>query len=110
METGMEARRKSLIGWAILLFCYNLYVFIDFWFPIIQDFFPARDPFMNVFWITEKWSFDIEGLGYALAYSPLVLILGPIYFVIFYVAPTGLGIWWTVRLRRKWKSAGSETD
>ena len=108
METGMEARRKSLIGWAILLFWYNLYVFLDFWFPIIQDFFPARDPFMNVFWITEKWAFDVDGLFYGLAYSPFPYLAILIFGFLFCVAPTALGIWWTVRLSRKWKSAGSE--
>ena len=59
----MNPRKQSLIGWAILLFWYNLYVFLDFWFLSIQDFFPGRDPSMNIFWITKKWGFDVEGLG-----------------------------------------------
>ena len=59
----MNPRKQSLIGWAILLFWYNLYVFLDFWFSSIQDFFPGRDPSMNIFWITKKWGFDVEGLG-----------------------------------------------
>ena len=83
-------------------------MFLDFWFPIIQDFIPARDPSLNAFWITEKWRFDVENRGNDLAYSPFPYLAILIFGFLFYVAPTALGIWWTVRLSRKWKSAGSE--
>ena len=104
----MEPRRQSIIGWAILLFWYDVYLFLDFWMPMIQDFFPGRDPYLSPFFLTEIWCFDIEGFGNGLVYSPFPFILIPIYVVIFYVAPTALSIWWTVRLFRKWKSTGSE--
>ena len=111
----MEARKQSLIGWAILLFWYNLYLFLDFWMPLIQDVFPKSwigfftdESFLKPFWLTEIWCFDVGGLLYGLAYSSIPFILVPIFGVVFYVAPTALGIWWTVRLRRKWKSTGSE--
>jgi len=114
METGLEAHRQTLIGWAILLFWFNLYLFLDFWLPMIQNVFPKNsigfftdEPSLSPFWLTEIWCFDVGDLGYGLAYSPIPFILVPIYGVIFYVAPTALSIWWTVRLFRKWKQAKS---
>ena len=105
----MNPRRQSLIGWAILLLWYSLYLFIDFWFPMILYYFDlGRDLNLNPFWVTEKWCFDVENRGNDLVLHRINFILIPIYFVVFYVAPTALGIWWTVRLRRKWKSADSE--
>ncbi len=104
----MNSRKQSLIGWAILLFWYSLYVFLDFWMPMIQYLFPGGDPNLKPFWLTEIWCFDVGSLLYSLAYSSIPFILVPIFGVIFYVAPTALSIWWTVRLFRKWKSTGSE--
>ena len=111
----MEARKQPLIGWAILLFWYNLYLFLDFWMPLIQDVFPKSwigfftdESSLKPFWLTEIWCFDVGSLLYSLAYSSIPFILVPIFGVIFYVAPTALSIWWTVRLFRKWKSTGSE--
>ena len=108
METGESSRKQSVIGWAILLFWYSLYVFLDFWMPMIQYLFPGGDPNLKLFWITEKWCFNVENFGNNLVLHPFNFILIPIYFVVFYVAPTALSIWWTVRLSRKWKSTGSE--
>ncbi|MDG2085181.1 MAG: hypothetical protein P8K66_09515 [Planctomycetota bacterium] len=111
---SLEARKQSQLGWLIFVIWIDVYLLIDLWLPMLLQLIPweARQHLPQgvlrpEFWITDLWLIDVDNLGHDLAYSGLPYLWLPLWFLVFYVAPTILSVYFSWNLFNSWKNAGS---
>ena len=121
MEAGMDSRKKSLLGRAVFLSWAYLYLLIDMWIPLIGDqgliprsVVQGGPDFLREkpYWITEM----LIGNGYdnlfmELVFGPIYLLpIAFLYWLLIAFGPTGLCIWYTVKIWRQWKALSEPAE